>query len=200
MESVKKVKAAWRKNSRETRDSFYGNFLAQKSLDHVNDALVANLNTLIPKTPAVWASYRAIGSEADPHSVVKFSKWISWVFPRIEGDQLKFYQPLDEHSFHANKWNILEPIPEKSSDVALDDVDGFIVPGLVFDRHGGRLGNGRGYYDRTLKGLRAKKIGLGYSVQIVEQVPRDEHDVLMDHVVTETAVYSCRPGLDKRGN
>ena len=61
-----------------------------------------------------------------------------------------------------------------------------LVPGLAFDRHGGRLGFGKGYYDRLLLAAGdAVKIGLGYSFQILKTLPADAHDVKMDLIMTE---------------
>lgn len=66
-------------------------------------------------------------------------------------------------------------------------VDLFVVPGLAFDRDNHRLGFGAGYYDRLLASLSAMRIGLAYRFQIVDTLPRAEHDIAMDRVVTETS-------------
>ena len=74
------------------------------------------------------------------------------------------------------------------------DVDAFILPGLAFDNCGGRLGYGAGHYDGILaKATRhAPKIALAYDWQIVDvPLPQDEHDILMDWVVTEKRVINC---------
>jgi 5-formyltetrahydrofolate cyclo-ligase len=73
--------------------------------------------------------------------------------------------------------------------------DGFglvLVPGLAFSERGGRLGHGRGYYDRMLARLGRhvdSKAGLCFSCQVVPAVPMMEQDVAMDLVVTENAVF-----------
>ncbi len=65
------------------------------------------------------------------------------------------------------------------------------TPGLAFDRAGNRLGRGKGYYDRFLAGARGAlgrditAIGLGFSEQLVEEVPHTERDQRLDGVVTE---------------
>lgn len=67
------------------------------------------------------------------------------------------------------------------------------VPFLAFDRHGGRLGYGAGYYDRTLAGLPgARRIGFGFAAQEVPRVPAGPHDMRMDTVVTERELISIR--------
>ncbi|MBT4518987.1 MAG: 5-formyltetrahydrofolate cyclo-ligase [Halieaceae bacterium] len=78
----------------------------------------------------------------------------------------------------------LSPMPE-------DDCQGFtwLVPGLAFSVAGVRLGRGKGYYDRLMKGRSGSKIAIAHSCQIMDQVPSDSNDIGMNQVVTETAVY-----------
>ncbi len=67
-----------------------------------------------------------------------------------------------------------------------------IVPGVAFDRDGGRFGHGFGYYDKLLHHVRpdAPLVALAFDCQIFPQIPMQEHDIFMDKVVTETAVYA----------
>jgi 5-formyltetrahydrofolate cyclo-ligase len=64
-----------------------------------------------------------------------------------------------------------------------------VAPLLAFDRHGGRLGQGGGHYDRTLANLRAKGrvfiLGLAYAGQEVDAIPIEPHDQRLDAVLTE---------------
>lgn len=73
------------------------------------------------------------------------------------------------------------------------DPEVLIVPLLAFDRKGGRLGYGGGFYDRTLEGLRAKRptlaIGYAYSAQEVDAVPLEPTDQRLDVIVTEDGVH-----------
>lgn len=70
--------------------------------------------------------------------------------------------------------------------------DVVVVPGVAFDRDGGRLGRGRGYYDRAFP-VGAEEaprlVGFAYSVQLVERVPCDSRDRRMDAIVTEDGVH-----------
>jgi 5-formyltetrahydrofolate cyclo-ligase len=72
-------------------------------------------------------------------------------------------------------------------------IDAAIVPGSVFDRTGGRLGYGGGYYDRFLaeQATSALRIGAAFEDQLVEMVPTLPHDQFMDYVVSEKQVYRC---------
>ena len=60
-----------------------------------------------------------------------------------------------------------------------------IVPGLGFSADGARLGRGKGFYDRYLEGRDVIKIGIGFEMQIEQDIPTDPHDVKMDFVVTD---------------
>jgi len=79
-------------------------------------------------------------------------------------------------------------IPEPGPDAPVVDpaeVDVFLVPGLAFDRHGGRLGHGKGHYDRLLPRVRGRRVGVCWADQVVDRVPVDPWDVPMDGLVTE---------------
>jgi len=76
------------------------------------------------------------------------------------------------------------------------DIDLVIVPGVVFDKSGHRIGYGHGYYDRFLDNLEkinknAVKVGLAYDFQIADKVPIEKHDVPVDKIVTEKRIIRC---------
>lgn len=87
-------------------------------------------------------------------------------------------------------FGILEPKPEFVRMVDLDAIDLVFVPGIVWDRDGYRLGWGRGYFDRALRSLpeHVRSAGLAFSMQLINRVPRDQFDVPVDMVVTESRV------------
>lgn len=77
--------------------------------------------------------------------------------------------------------------------------DLIIVPLLAFDASGGRLGQGGGYYDRTLEALRAMDrtppiaaVGLAYAAQEMDHLPMDAHDQPLDGVLTEAGYRSAK--------
>ena len=82
------------------------------------------------------------------------------------------------------------PQPAQPVWVAAETMDLIVVPGLAFDRLGGRLGRGKGFYDRLLAAAGpACKVGLAFRWQICDRVPMEPHDIRMDLVVTDDAVY-----------
>ena len=80
---------------------------------------------------------------------------------------------------------VLEPSLEQRTALTPESFDLVIVPGVAFDRQGGRLGYGKGYYDRFLKMTRAFRIGVCFSSQIVESVPMEDHDIHMQGLISE---------------
>jgi 5-formyltetrahydrofolate cyclo-ligase len=74
-----------------------------------------------------------------------------------------------------------------------------VIPGLAFDQRGGRLGRGAGHYDRFLcrpEISRATKIGVCWSMQVVQDIPMDQHDVRMDWICHERGVLKAAGGLN----
>jgi 5-formyltetrahydrofolate cyclo-ligase len=73
------------------------------------------------------------------------------------------------------------------------ELDVVLVPGVSFDKRGGRLGFGGGFYDRLLIRTPAARIGVTYDCCLVEELPCAEHDQRMDWVVTPTQAIRCGP-------
>jgi 5-formyltetrahydrofolate cyclo-ligase len=114
--------------------------------------------------------------------------------PRLDGSgrPLRFLAWRAGDVLDAGAFGLMEPQPAQPE--LLPDL--VLVPLLAFDRQGGRLGYGKGYYDRTLAKLRAGPrppvaIGLAFADQEVADVPTGPHDVALDAVVTEHALLRC---------
>ena len=75
--------------------------------------------------------------------------------------------------------------PREAKPAAADDLRLIVVPGVAFDAQGGRLGHGRGHFDRLLARSGALLVGLCFENRLVEAVPMEPHDVRMDVVATE---------------
>ena len=115
--------------------------------------------------------------------------------PRIAGADIEFCL-LEEgwQDWPRDRWNI--PVPPAQLVAAINQTDCLaLVPALAFDERGGRLGRGKGYYDRFLSGLLAARdrleatgslitCGYGYDLQVVEAVPQDDDDQELDMLVT----------------
>jgi 5-formyltetrahydrofolate cyclo-ligase len=104
--------------------------------------------------------------------------------PRMRGpqDPLEFVVITDLKNLRKNRVGILEP---EGQALPLSAIDLIVVPGLGFDRKGGRLGYGAGYYDRTLQSFSGTALGLCFGFQIIKQIPVLEHDTLLEDIISE---------------
>lgn len=142
--------------------------------------------------PATALSYAGFGSEIDTRSFNRalLDRGISLVLPRVEraAGGLVLYRVRDlATDLVPGVWGIPEPDPLRCAVVPPGEIDWMLLPGLAFDRRGGRLGYGGGYYDRLLPQLpRLKRIAAAFECQVVDAVPRGPHDVPMDRLITET--------------
>ncbi len=81
------------------------------------------------------------------------------------------------------RFGILEPSPFAPL-LPLNQLDLALVPGVAFDVGGGRLGRGKGFYDRLLVSVTAVKCGVALDHQLEPNIPREAHDLIMDCIVT----------------
>ncbi len=115
------------------------------------------------------------------------------VAPVVQGPMLAAVElSLDSVPLCRGPYGIFEP-RWSGHVVPPEEIPFVVVPGIAFDRQGGRLGFGKGYYDRFLQRMpdTAYYCGLAFAMQIVPRVPRMEHDVCMHGVVTEQEFISC---------
>ncbi len=94
--------------------------------------------------------------------------------------------PMERH-----RYGFLQPTGD-AGQIDPEEIDVALVPGLVFDRRGARLGRGAGYYDRLCSELRpdALRVGVTLDGLVFDAIPEDAHDVRMTHLATESGVVS----------
>lgn len=116
-------------------------------------------------------------------------------FPLIESFQgikkICAYEPKDHtNGLKPGTFGILEPVGELSRKIDPKEIDMVIVPGVAFDTKGNRIGYGAGYYDVFLKEVKdgCLKVGIAFELQVIENIPKEEHDVSLDAIVTESRV------------
>lgn len=148
--------------------------------------------------------YIPFRSELNTRALIDWgwNKGLEVLVPKCDPRQysMEIYPLRDWNELEPGAYGIEEPDPLRISALRHDFVpDVIIIPGLAFDRIGGRLGYGSGYYDRFLERLQPyvnhKKppilIGLGYEMQVVHQVPMDRHDAMLNILITENGVVNC---------
>jgi 5-formyltetrahydrofolate cyclo-ligase len=100
--------------------------------------------------------------------------------------------PYDPTRLERHHLGMLEPAAGLPV-VAPTTVDVVLVPGVVFDRHGVRLGFGGGYYDRFLPTTPAVRIGIAFDECVADELPCGEHDQYMDWIATPSEIIQCTP-------
>lgn len=91
-------------------------------------------------------------------------------------------------------WGIREPLPERcNKEEALGTIDFVLLPGVAFDRQGGRLGYGGGFYDKLLARLPHQPLLVAgaFALQVVDDIPLEPTDRKVDWLVTEHETIRC---------
>ena len=161
------------------------------------DALICDAaNALLAARLApgqVLALYAAKGSEVATQRIDQAARAAGLVvaYPRINPvARVLAFHTVEPAALAPSRFGLREPSADAPG-IAVDEIAAFVVPGLAFDRGGGRIGWGRGHYDATLAvaSPAALRIGLGYERLLVDQVPREAHDELLHVIITEVATH-----------
>ncbi len=185
-------KPALRRQLRAARAAFVA------GLDPADRArLEADLATVLAERlpPGTVAAYHAVGDEIDPRGLAR-----PLVFPRtVRGQPLSFHvAPLADCRAGALG------IPDPPADAPPVDPDIVLVPLLGVDRRGTRLGQGGGYYDRTLAALRAVRrvlaVGIAWDMQLVGNLPAEAWDAPLDALATPSQwlTFPPQPPMSRR--
>jgi 5-formyltetrahydrofolate cyclo-ligase len=136
--------------------------------------------------------YVSTGSEVHTHDMIKTAlrdKKVAVPVSNLEDLSIEpaLIRSMDE--LKPSRIGILEP--ENPAFLPLDNIDLIVVPSIVFDQKGHRIGHGKGYYDRFLARFTRKipMVGLAYDPQVVEEVPAEGHDIPVHFVVSEEKLY-----------
>ncbi len=148
--------------------------------------IIASIERLeVFKMARTVLAYWPIAGEVDLRDLMR--RWQTtktFLLPVVKDDNLEIRRFDGEASLAKGpSYGILEPTGPAFQ--AFNQIDLVLVPGVAFDREGYRLGRGKAYYDRLLPKLtRAHKLGIAFSFQLVEKVPSEPHDELMDAIVS----------------
>ena len=159
---------------------------------HSADELMALSSALleqIEQHPRFIASdtilmYHSLSDEVQTHAFV--DKWHTTkkvLLPVVQGDIMVLRHYTGKSCLQQGSFGIEEPGGEDFT--AYHEIDLGIIPGMSFDRHGNRLGRGKGYYDKLLPFLSSYNIGICYQFQAREEIPSEPFDKKMDEVWTE---------------
>jgi len=151
-----------------------------------SSAVVREVRVYLAERPniGVLAIYSALPGEVDLCPLLENTER-TWVFPKVEGDELVFYQVKSlSKDLVTGSFGILEP-KSGLKPFETSEIDLFLCPGLGFDHTGARIGRGRGFYDRILAKARpdAVKLGVCFGFQLVDRIDMEEHDIRMNAVI-----------------
>ncbi|MBO4287277.1 MAG: 5-formyltetrahydrofolate cyclo-ligase [Kiritimatiellae bacterium] len=195
--AITERKDAIRQEMRERRHE-----IRRKERIHAGLKIALNLN--IPPLDIFMRSHViAVYLSAGHEIPMRFLISTTWRFEKMlcvpAWDELMKEYALSEFQpgmeLVPGRFGIREPFPQIP--VSPWEVNTFVIPGLAFDKVGGRLGYGAGYYDRILKNASkaALRVGVCYDWQILDEpLPQDENDVRLDWVVSERRIVNCKTG------
>ena len=183
---------------RRIREQAHANRRAQKDKDALSRQIVSKFVALpeyeAAQTVMFYIDVRAeVRTRADLPAALESGKRI--VVPYCVDGELELFDLASMDELEIGMYKILEPKPELRTviekRVEVDELDRIMVPGVAFDRRGGRTGHGKGYYDKLLEHARPETplVALAFECQMFDEIPTEEHDVFMDKVITEAGVY-----------
>ncbi len=112
-------------------------------------------------------------------------------YPRcIEDNKMVYHYISSKADFILGKYNIIEPLSHLPVYSGENCHPICVLPAIIYDKRGYRLGYGKGYYDRFLSNFKGIKAGLIYSDFVVENIPNGKFDLRSDIIVTEKGVIS----------
>jgi len=140
------------------------------------------------------AAYASDGTEPDLIPLLRKARGEGKTicFPRWKESDSRYEMAVADAAFTLveGKWKMPEPpenapaLPDPMLENAL-----WLIPGVAFDRQCGRLGRGKGIYDRFLAGTKGMAAGIFYDCQMAAVLPMESHDRHLDLVVTESALH-----------
>ncbi|NPA54227.1 MAG: 5-formyltetrahydrofolate cyclo-ligase [Aquificae bacterium] len=105
------------------------------------------------------------------------------LLPKVKDKDILPIQVKNLSTLKSGYAGIKEP---EGNPVSPEIIDVIVIPGIAFDKRGYRLGYGKGFYDRFLKKTKGLKVGLAYDFQVLDKLPKEEHDVPVDILITPT--------------
>jgi 5-formyltetrahydrofolate cyclo-ligase len=191
-QAVATAKATLRGDARARRDAIPAAERAAAAAA-IADRVDAELLAPLP-AGALVCLYDAIGSEVPTRPIAEraLARGLALAYPRIQRGALALaLHRATPAELAPGALRIPEP-PASAPPVHAADAALILLPGLLFDRRGARLGWGRGHYDATLAGAPDRpRAGLAFESQLVDRLPTDAHDLFVHRIVTEAAVHRC---------
>ena len=135
--------------------------------------------------------YYPIGSEILTQDIIQelISKGKEVFLPKVIGKNIEFRKIKDFSSLESGNLGIMEPKEDCQVDNYLDII---VVPTVGISPSGVRLGYGHGFYDKFLEKKDALTISLTLEKQIIKNIPKSEHDISIDWIITEDRMFQSK--------
>lgn len=172
--------------------------MKKAQITNLNVKLYNNLKQIIDfKNIKRISTYMATDNEVQTDLLIKdaFEQDITIIIPVLKPNhQLCFTEINQFTTFYHNKLGILEPTKNCINYTSGINVDLVIVPGIVWNHSGHRIGYGFGYYDKYINLLNKNinTVGLSYEFQIFDNIPIEKYDMPVNKLVTENQIIYCK--------
>lgn len=186
---IRKIKNEYRAKAKEYRAS-----LTERQKIELDNAIFENLRSVLEYNSAKTVlCYMSTPSEVDTRGIISslFEQNKTVAVPRCIDDtrDMEFFIITSLEDTHKRTFGVFEPDRDKCRRLRDYRNAVCILPGLIFDKEGYRLGYGKGYYDRFLSSFKGVKIGIVYEKCFFDRLMHGFFDIPADIVVTEKQVY-----------
>ncbi|MFH2020329.1 MAG: 5-formyltetrahydrofolate cyclo-ligase [archaeon] len=169
-----------------------GRKYSKADIDAKNNLLKKNIEKLPEfKNAKTVCFYISLENEAETHGMIKDSlkNKKKVIIPYVDNQEIVLHELLDFSELEKGRLGILAPKKQFIRKFDSKNIDIIIMPGLMFDKKGHRIGFGESHYDKALSKTKAKKIAIAYDFQIVDYMPSVVHDIKADIIVTDTKTF-----------
>jgi 5-formyltetrahydrofolate cyclo-ligase len=176
---------------RKTQKKVIASMGQQKLLDKSKN-LSLNLLDLLEKFQTIQLNkligvYAPMSDEVDWSLEFKNTYDDCLAFPATDDDGEMIFKKSSLSDLEITKqFGVEIKTPKENAKTVMPDI--LVIPGLGFSKKGERLGRGKGYYDKFLNNFKGIKIGCCFNELLIEEIPTEAHDELVDYVVTDTQI------------
>jgi 5-formyltetrahydrofolate cyclo-ligase len=164
-----------------------------------SDRILANLMSMDAyKRARVVMLYSGKGNEVQTEKLIRMALKEKRIVLPITNKEKHVLEPSEikdyDRELKIATFNVLEPQKEFIRPVEINLLDLIVIPGVVFDYAGNRLGYGFAYYDRLLAMVRRPipLIGLAFQFQVQDKIPCSPRDIPVHYIVTEEKIIQCQ--------
>lgn len=182
-----------RKTTLQNRNALNKEEVTARS-EKICESILALPEIINSKTIFAYVSFRSeVSTFALIEALIANGKTVTVPITRVKDKRLDAIKINNVTSdLEPGYCDIPEPTKRLCETSIIDpsEINAILLPGSVFDKRGGRFGYGGGFYDRFVSNIpSATRIGLAFDLQVVDQIPLQPHDELLDFVVTETSSF-----------